>query len=132
MLVYLLAWVAMVVVAIVNGALRETTYGKRMSELSAHQVSCATGMAAFGVVTWLVVRLWPPASAGQAAAIGAMWLALTVAFEFLFGHYALRNPWSDLLHDYDLRRGRLWVLVLVWVAVAPWLFYTLGPGRIGR
>jgi hypothetical protein len=29
----------------------------------------------------------------------------------------------DLLADYNLLAGRLWPLVLVWVAIAPALFY---------
>jgi hypothetical protein len=28
-----------------------------------------------------------------------------------------------LLADYDLTTGRLWVLIPVWVTVAPYLFY---------
>ena len=61
-----------------------------------------------------------------ALAIGGIWLALTVAFEFLFGHYVMGHPWSRLFHDYNLLEGRLWVLVLVWTFIAPYVFYRLG------
>jgi hypothetical protein len=57
--------------------------------------------------------------------IGLTWLALTVAFEFLFGHYVAGHSWRALLNDYDLLAGRLWVLVLAWLALAPYLFYRL-------
>jgi hypothetical protein len=54
-----------------------------------------------------------------------MWLGLTVAFEFLFGHFARGLSWKELLHDYDILSGRLWVLVLLWITVAPYLCYRL-------
>jgi hypothetical protein len=51
--------------------------------------------------------------------VGILWAVLTVAFEFLAGHYAFGHPWPELLADYDLLRGRVWLLVLVTTLVAP-------------
>ena len=66
---YVLAWIPMVFLAIANGALREGWYGKHLSELQAHQVSTATGVLLFGVYIWVLIRIWRPASAGQALII---------------------------------------------------------------
>jgi len=44
---------------------------------------------------------------------------LTLAFEFLAGHYLFHNPWSRLLEDYDVARGRIWILVLFTTLLAP-------------
>ena len=52
--------------------------------------------------------------------IGVVWLACTLGFEFLAGHYLFRKPWVELLADYDLRRGRIWIAVLMVTFVAPW------------
>ena len=52
-----------------------------------------------------------------------MWLALTVSFEFLGGHFLFGQPWQRLLADYDLLDGRVWVLVLVVTALAPRLAF---------
>ena len=38
-----------------------------------------------------------------------LWLGMTLAFEFLFGHYIAGKSWSLLLADYNLAAGRLWV-----------------------
>src|SRR5215471_5601805 len=99
---YVLAWVPMVVIAIINGAFREGWYGKHMSGLQAHQISTITGVLLFGVYIWVLIRLWRPASAGQAIAIGLVWLGMTVAFEFLFGYYVAKRSWRDLFHDYNI------------------------------
>ena len=45
---YVLAWIPMVFIAIINGAIREGWYSKHVSELQAHQVSTATGVLLFG------------------------------------------------------------------------------------
>ena len=95
-----------------------------MSELTAHQISTLTGIILFGLYVWFLSRLWRIKSASQALLIGVMWLSLTVAFEFVFGHYVMGNPWSRLLHEYNLLEGRLWVLVLIWITIAPLVFKT--------
>jgi hypothetical protein len=122
---YVLAWIPMVIIAILNAAIREGGYKKLVGELRAHQLSTLTALILFGAYIWGITRLWPLQSAGQAALIGLIWLALTVAFEFLFGHYVMGNPWQKLFHDYNLRAGRVWVLVLIWITVAPYVFYSL-------
>jgi hypothetical protein len=123
---YLLLWLPMVFIAIANGAVRQMWYGRYLSELPAHQLSSFIGLGLFGSYIWIIMRLFRPASAAQALAIGALWLSLTVAFEFLFGHYAAGHSWTRLLQDYNLLAGRLWLLILLWVMVAPSLFYWWG------
>ena len=44
---------------------------------------------------------------------------MTVAFEFLTGHYVFRTPWAKLVADYNLFSGRIWLLVLATSAFAP-------------
>ena len=55
-----------------------------------------------------------------ALVVGLGWLLMTLAFEFGFGRLRGRS-WAELLVDYDLRAGRIWVLVLVVTALAPLL-----------
>jgi hypothetical protein len=50
---------------------------------------------------------------------------MTLAFEFLFGHYVAGHSWRRLPADYDLSAGRVWVFAPLWVALAPPLLYRL-------
>jgi len=120
---YVLLWIPMLLLAVANGALRELWLRRSLSELRAHQVSTLTLLLLFAVYIGAALRFWPPASQGQAFTIGLVWLGLTLAFEFLFGHYASGLSWGTLLHDYNVPAGRVWVLVPVWVLVAPPLFF---------
>jgi hypothetical protein len=122
---YLQAWFTMLGVAMVNGGLRDMTYGKQLPASLANQLSCFSGIILLGVVIYLYVRRWPPTSAQQAWCIGLFWMVLTVAFEFLFFHYVGGRSWSVLLANYDVASGQLWPLILVWVAVAPYIFFRL-------
>jgi hypothetical protein len=125
MLRYVLIWFALLVVAVANGALRQGTFGKVLPELRAHQLSTLIGSVAIGVVVWIVVQVWPPTSEGEAVRIGLVWVCLTVAFETFMGTVLLRQPIRRVLSDYDVTRGRVWPLFLVWLAIAPWLFLKL-------
>ncbi len=74
------------------------------------------------LVTWLSIRWIGPRTSSAALAVGGVWLALTLAFEFLAGHYLFHKAWATLLADYDVRRGRIWVLALVMTLLSPlWL-----------
>lgn len=122
---YLVAWFVMLLVAVANGAARDFTYGKYVDELTAHQISTVSGVLLLGVVIWGFVRRYPPSSGKEAVFIGLLWMALTVAFEFLFFHYVGGHSWPELLANYDVLKGRVWVFVLAWVAIAPYAFFRL-------
>jgi hypothetical protein len=110
---YIMAWIPMILIGISNGILREGTYGKYLDELRAHQISTLTGILFFSLYIGTLVHFWGLESASQAITIGLIWLALTVAFEFLFGHFIAGHSWSRLLQDYNLLAGRVWIFCSV-------------------
>lgn len=125
MLKYLTAWFLMLLVSIVNGAVRDFTYGLYMAELKAHQLSTITGVLLLSIIIWGYVRVYRPSSGQKAIFIGLLWMGLTVAFEFLFFHYAGGHSWSELFANYNIFKGRVWVVLLAWVATAPYVFFRL-------
>jgi hypothetical protein len=120
---YTTGWAGLLVLAILNGAIREKVYQPFMSELSAHQLSTAMGLCLFGIYIWFLTGTWRIGSAAEAFTIGGIWLVFTILFEFFFFHYAMGHPWSRLFQDYNLFKGRVWILVLLWTAIAPYVFY---------
>lgn len=123
---YVLTWFSMLAVAIANGALRQAVFATRMSELRAHQLSAVTGAILIGALIWVVIIRWPPVSGGMAIQIGLLWVAMTVAFEFFMVLVLMNQPLERALADYNLVAGRLWLLFLAWLAVAPWIFFRVG------
>ena len=115
----------MLLVSVANGAIRDFTYGNHMDEITAHHLSTVSSVLLLGFVIWRFVRLYRPSSCQEAISIGLLWVALTVAFEFLFFHYVGGHSWSELLANYNVLKGRVWVFVLAWVAIAPYVFFRL-------
>jgi hypothetical protein len=124
-LIYTAIWLGMVILAIYNGAMREKVYGKFMGELTAHQLSTLAWIILFGVYIWILTGWVRIESSRQALLIGGIWLIMTTVFEFVFGHYIMMHPWNRLLHDYNILKGRVWSLVLIWTFVAPYAFFRL-------
>ena len=116
----LLFWFLLMVLAIANGTLRlkfiipftGLTAGLAISTV----MLCALILGA----TWLGIRWLGPATAQQAWGIGLLWLVMTLGFEFGAGHFLFKKPWSELLVDYNIAMGRIWVLVPIVTTLAPW------------
>lgn len=115
---WMVGWLGGAAIGSANGALREGTYGRQLSEPAANRISALTAIAAFALYFRALQRRWPLASAPEAAAVGAGWVLLTISFEFGLGR-KIGESWSEMAAEYDLRRGRLWPLVLASLAVGP-------------
>lgn len=77
--------------------------------------------AAIFVVSYLAVTYLGCGAAADCWAVGALWLSLTVAFEFAFGRFVQQRSLSELLGAYTFEGGNLWPLVLLVLVLAPWL-----------
>ena len=112
-------WGLLLVLAVLNGGVRDTWLTPRLGDTAGRALSSVLLSLLILLATWLTIRWIGPRTGGQALGLGALWLLLTLAFEFGAGRYAFGKSWSDLLADYDLSRGRIWILVLVVTLLAP-------------
>jgi hypothetical protein len=115
----LTVWVIMVGVAILNAGFRNTFVTPRLGEHPGHVISTVTGCAAFLVMIWLTLPWIGAGGRRHLVLLGILWLVLTLAFEFLAGHYLFGNSWGKLLADYNVLRGRVWVAVLIVILMGP-------------
>jgi hypothetical protein len=115
----LVVWCAFVALAVINGGFRDAVLTPRLGQHESHVIGTITLCTAILIVTWLTINWMRPAKSTDALLIGGVWVLMTVAFEFLVGHYVFGTSWARLLADYDLVGGRVWLLVLATSAVAP-------------
>ncbi len=113
-----LSWLVLLAVAFLNGAVRQFAYPSTLGDFAARQVAAGVGAVALGVAIWFILRLWPLSGSRQAWATGALWAALTVAFEVALARGG-GHPWDDVVAQYALWHGSLWPLLVLWVLVAP-------------
>ncbi len=118
-------WLALLAVAVLNGAVRELLLIPALGETVGRALSTLTLSAAILLLTWLTIDWIAPVTARDAWTIGGVWVALTLAFEFGAGHYLFGNPWERLFEDYNVLRGRIWILVLVTTAAAPYVVWRI-------
>jgi hypothetical protein len=117
-------WLLLVVLANVNGVLRNAFITPRLREHTGHIISSIIFCIIIALVTWLTIRWMKPSTKWETWIIGSFWVLLTVAFEFIFGHYVAGHSWEMLFADYNVFAGRLWSLVLLTALFAP--FVTAG------
>ncbi|MEJ2483552.1 MAG: hypothetical protein P8049_10695, partial [Gemmatimonadota bacterium] len=77
-------WLLLAILAILAGALREMVLRPALGEAWAHRLGTLLVCGVFLlVIDRFVARLEPPANPRELWTIGVLWLALTIAFEFL-------------------------------------------------
>jgi hypothetical protein len=120
----LAVWGLLLVLAVLNGGVRDTWLSPVLGDTIGRAISSVLLALLILLATWLTIRWIGPTTPGQAMAVGALWVGLTLGFEFGVGHYGFGKSWAELLADYDLLRGRIWILVLLATFVAPMLTFT--------
>lgn len=127
-----MAWCGLLVLAFANAALREGWLLSRLGERPSHAISSVTLSLAILLGGWYATGWIAPQSRQQAWMVGSIWLCLTLAFEFLAGHYLFGRSWPVLLADYNLLAGRLWVLVLLTTLATPLLAFIWHTAPVTR
>jgi len=126
----LVFWLFLVVLAIINGTIRVVFFLQPFGDLVAHQLSCFTGITLFIVAMYVFFKKTKFSySSRELLVMGICWTAMTIVFEFGFGHYLMGNSWEKLLADYNIFAGRLWTLVLLAVLAGPSITYPLAKKK---
>ncbi len=122
-------WLILLVVAIGNAAIRELvltpTLGPDIA-LPASGLLLALLILGFAL---LVLPLFGARDGTDYLVVGAVWLALTLAFELVLGHLVMGQSWGELARVLDPRTGNLFLLALASALISPWLAARL-RGRI--
>lgn len=114
-----IGWAAILVLAIVNGGLREAVLVPRFGRTAAQVASGLLLMGIVAGVAVIAIRPVTPQAPRRLWFVGALWLVMTLAFEFGFGKSVQAKPWDELLAAYTFAGGNLWPLVLVVILAAP-------------
>ena len=120
---HLAAWLGMLVLAVLNGALREALLTPNLGDTVGRQLSTLSLLALFAVWFWFLHRRRPLATPRQAWLVGILWLAMTLALETFMGRVLGGKPWSMVFEDYDALAGRIWILVPLWTLVGPYVCF---------
>jgi hypothetical protein len=114
-----LIWLLIATAESAQGALRRVLFDPD-AEFAVRQASVVFGAVTIFLIAWFSMRWMHVRTGAGALAVGALWVALTLAFEILLGQ-AMGLSRARLLSDYDLLHGGLMPLGLAAMALTPWL-----------
>ena len=113
-------WICFRPIAIINGIIREIAYKQFVGALLAHHISTLIAIVTFISLTYVLLhKQLNKISLSTALLIGLLWMSMTMAFEFTFGYFLDHKSLVSLVADYDITRGRVWILFLLSMFFTP-------------
>jgi len=114
-------WAVILVLAILNGTLREKFLIPAFGNFTALITSGLILSVLILLVALIAIPGFGPLSAKGYCLIGLGWLFMTLIFEFSFGLFVQHKEFSVLLRAYTFKGGNIWPVVLASTLVSPWL-----------
>jgi len=113
-------WLAIIPLAFLNGGLREMVINPLIGEKYGQSISGVLLCIIIFAVCWLCIPRIGTGTTKTYCIIGLWWILLTILFETGFG-LLIGNTFTELLKAYDITTGNLWLLVVLFLGIAPWL-----------
>ncbi len=112
-------WFLIACLAVANGLLREQVLAPKLGMTAALPLSgISLSIIVFAVTYWLFFLI-RGGDASTYLLLGLQWVLMTLAFEFLFGHYVAGKSWATLRAGLHPLTGDLFSLVLVVSLLSP-------------
>ena len=103
----LVVWLILIAAEILHGIARGIFLVPHVGQFRSNQIGVFTGSLIILAVALVFVRWIGATRSSQLLGIGVLWLVLTLAFEFLFGHFVAGASWERLASDYNVPEGGL-------------------------
>lgn len=124
----LAAWFVLVALAILNGLARDKLIAPALGPGAALPLSGLTLSALILIATYLMYPFLGLTSVARCLTVGGLWVACTLAFEFVFGHFVMGKPWGELSEVLKVHRGNLFLLTVLAAFVVPYVAARLRGG----
>jgi hypothetical protein len=124
-------WLILIAVEFVHGVLRAIFLVPFIGDFRARQIGVFIGSALILLVAYLFAGWLHAPDTKSLLMIGVLWLVLTVAFEFGFGHFVLGRSWESLGEDYDVPKGGLLPFGMIVLVLSPRIAALMRRRQVG-
>ena len=114
-------WLLIIFAESVHGTLRELFLAPIVGDFTARRIAFFVGLLLIFGITYLFLDWIKAPSVRSLFVVGLTWMILTALFEFGLGILVLNYSWERMFEDYDLSRGGLMGLGLVFMFFVPYL-----------
>ena len=115
----LVIWFALIGSEFIHGTLRTIFLVPSVGDFRSRQIGVFTGSILILVVAYVLMPWIHATGRRPLVLVGIFWLALTVVFEFSFGHFVFGRSWVDLASDYNLFRGGFLLIGMAVLTFSP-------------
>jgi hypothetical protein len=115
------AWSIILVLAILNGVVREKFLLPALGERPGLFLSGVSLAAIIVLLTCLILPWLGVTHRAGFLCVGLLWLIFTLIFEFSFGMLLQGKSWHTMLQAYTFSNGNIWPLVLLVTGAAPYI-----------
>lgn len=114
-------WLVIIFAESIHGTLRQLFLAPLIGDFPARRIAFFVGLLLIFGITYLFIRWINAVSVKALLAVGIMWMILTAMFEFGLGIFVMNLSWERMFEDYDISRGGLMGLGLLFMLFAPYL-----------
>lgn len=104
-----------------HGILRARFVAPKVGDFKSRQIGVASGSLLILIYTWIVFPWLSLKAPDDAILVGGFWFLCMLLFEFTVGHFVFRFSWKWLLNDFNVFKGRLLLVGMLILAMAPWI-----------
>lgn len=112
-------WLLIACLAVGNGLLREELLVPTLGVATALPISGLLLSLIVFAVTFICFGFLGRQNTRGYLLIGCQWVIMTLAFEFLLGHYLARKSWTEIAATLNPSDGDLFLLVLIVSLLSP-------------
>lgn len=115
----LIIWLGIILAEIVHGIVRAVAVVPQVGKFRADQLGVFSGSLIILVIAYFTIEWIGARRTGELLAVGVVWTVLAFVFEMLFGYFVVGLAWEELFASYNLFRGGLMPLGLLFMLVSP-------------
>lgn len=116
-----LVWILIAGTEVIHGILRARLLAPMVGDLRSRQIGVFSGCLLVFLIAWYTFDWMQIQTEQEALIAGAAWFMLMLAFELALGHFVFKFSWKWLFDDFNIFRGRLLLLGMLFLGFTPLL-----------
>ncbi len=113
--------VLLILLEIGNGIFRMKFLLPRFKNHRSRQIGVLSGCTIIFIVSLLSIKWIGVTNPSEALQVGLLWIFVMLLFEILFGKLFFRMPWKKIFDDFNIAKGNLLLIGMIFLLFAPFL-----------